>query len=586
MQQRGIALIISLFLSIVILMTLSAGYMLINGKSSATSQLQARSAAKDAAEAGYRYALTRLQDNAGWQGNATIQVNDPTNGMVVVEDAGNVLGFLTDRAGRISQFRIRFSYQNGGTPLNDGLGDPSPSHLINTQYLSVNNLLQTAPSPYPAVNPSTANEPVVGVQTSFVPSGCCSLTVIGLAGDGLQSTSPSSPTPNFGGPAPVVQQIERDLVSYGAGNTYDSSVYSGADLTASATGNFLVNSSKPTAAPRVRGMGNFTASAGTNYVSPNGWISLSSAGGTASGAPGVQVDHSTTGAIFPALSWSLMPSGGSSLNAGTYLVQSGGVTYYSVDSQTVPLTGGTTVTTWPTGMAFSGTNFTLSSAVNVVPSGSAHGLEILSDPSLLAAGLRPCVNMTGSGAALKSTDSAGSVYLQGNLMGTGSLWSAGNVEVQGTSVLQPNPNSKLAVYAKGDIVVDPVPPQVVQKLDIQYGAISLIINLVTGLLEPGPPNPGPQGQDVAFGGILFAQGNVTAALSPTNGGGNFSSTGIITAYGGNPDLQQPPGTNGGSVNITCADATVTFDPTYANQLYQSGNGGRLARISTAILTGN
>ena len=139
-KKRGIALIISLFVALLVVMFVTAMVSLLpQTLDDATNSKEGR-ASVAAAQAGMEYAWCRLQEKPSWKGDGNaVTVN--TANLMVVEDRGNIWGFLTSSSGNKSQFRIRFNYQNASGSPNDGqAGDPAPNHLILSPNVSFNNL--------------------------------------------------------------------------------------------------------------------------------------------------------------------------------------------------------------------------------------------------------------------------------------------------------------------------------------------------------------------------------------------------------------------------------------------------------------
>jgi hypothetical protein len=122
-----------------------------------------------AAQAGVDYAWCRLQERPTWKGDGNVANTAAwtlsTPNLQVYEDHGNVGGFLTSSSGDKSQFRIRFNYQDGGADPADGLSDPTVTYLIQTPFVSFNNLDQANPVPVKR-GAAGANFPVTGASVS------------------------------------------------------------------------------------------------------------------------------------------------------------------------------------------------------------------------------------------------------------------------------------------------------------------------------------------------------------------------------------------------------------------------------------
>lgn len=150
--------------------------------------------AQRAAEAGASYARAQLKEKSDWQGDLnTTTVNRPD--LRVVEDNGNVIGWIRDATGRVSMFRIRFNYQDGnGTSLpGDMLNDPSPSHRVDHGYISINNVRGGSDVPVPVAAPPgwAVTDPAQGPSTA--PRGTAVVQIEGLSGAAVQAaTGPDS----------------------------------------------------------------------------------------------------------------------------------------------------------------------------------------------------------------------------------------------------------------------------------------------------------------------------------------------------------------------------------------------------------
>ena len=222
-NKRGTVLIMTMmaicltFMMVNVLMQ-TTGYGL-----SSTSGFYDREAALQAAQSGVDYAVTRLQHNAGWRGDSNCKYWNGSdvaekiygsldNGLMVAESNGNVVGLLTDKAGHITGFRIKFSYETNATETYDkaersrfgqkNSSDylPSTDYRIHSPYVSVNNLIsKTATLVYRAdsggigVSPKALNlevgQEINDTEREFafhLPAQRISLVVEGLSGKGLR----------------------------------------------------------------------------------------------------------------------------------------------------------------------------------------------------------------------------------------------------------------------------------------------------------------------------------------------------------------------------------------------------------------
>lgn len=238
-RQRGVLLITVMF--IVLLVGLFGSAMLTNGPAMARQANQASDEvqAQRAAETGAAYVRLQLRQDAEWKGNLDTTTVDLPD-FKVIEDKGNVIGWIKDSNGSVSEFRIRFNYQDGDTAGSDELSDPTELSL-DTTYLSVNNVASDDDKTVPDVNPSTfrVDDPTVGVNNA--PAGCVFLRIEGLAGPGLSNTTGPTDPPSSGivasralraiYGASVASDIPDSALS--AGNGIDLEVAQGASVTAS-----------------------------------------------------------------------------------------------------------------------------------------------------------------------------------------------------------------------------------------------------------------------------------------------------------------------------------------------------------------
>ena len=191
---KGMVLVSVMF--IVLVIGLFGRAMLLNGPAMAMianrggHELQAQKAA----EAGAAYARLQLRVDADWKGNLNGTTVDQAD-FKVLEDNGNVLGWLRGPTGEVSMFRIRFSYQDGTAAGGDDMPNPAVAHRINTVNLSRNNVRNTANVPVPTVNPSTfaVDDPLVG--SPDIPEGAVFLRVEGWAGPTLSAVTGPAGTP-------------------------------------------------------------------------------------------------------------------------------------------------------------------------------------------------------------------------------------------------------------------------------------------------------------------------------------------------------------------------------------------------------
>lgn len=210
-RRRGIFIITSLFIVLLVMMILAAVVKLVPTTLGSADRFNDDQKAVAAAQAGVRYAVARLQDDFFWNGNLnpaqrTVDLPD----FVVEEDNGNIFGYLKTETGEVSQFRIRFNFQDGDPGL-DNL--PDPTRFVQHPYVSVNNLtnyISSSDVPLTGAGPSYSVPDPYGFDYQVPPREVI-LVVEGLAGDGLRDTTPGSLDP----PAGTTRRVSRVYIEAG-----------------------------------------------------------------------------------------------------------------------------------------------------------------------------------------------------------------------------------------------------------------------------------------------------------------------------------------------------------------------------------
>ena len=187
-----------------------------------------------ATEAGVAYAQTRLRDLRTWKGGGATNLTVDMPDFKVVEDQGNVIGWLREPNGEVYQFRLRFNYQDGSL-VSDGLPDPSPTHFIDQAYVSFNNLQGTGASVVPVANTTTMAVDSVPQSNVSVPQGVVVLFVEGIGGPALQSTTGPTNLRTAG-------RLDRRLLKVMLAQSLESNVH-GASLMAA--GDIAMQSANP-----------------------------------------------------------------------------------------------------------------------------------------------------------------------------------------------------------------------------------------------------------------------------------------------------------------------------------------------------
>lgn len=113
MQGKGGVVLVTVMLLVLVLGMLARAAFVLGPAALALSEsTREDEAAQHAADAGLAYARSKLLERQGWKGDdnrVTVSLPDFT----VVEDNGNVIGLLPTPDGSLSQFRIRFNFQDG-----------------------------------------------------------------------------------------------------------------------------------------------------------------------------------------------------------------------------------------------------------------------------------------------------------------------------------------------------------------------------------------------------------------------------------------------------------------------------------------
>lgn len=618
-KKNGLVLVTSLLVVAISVMMMGAGLSLSQTSLNLQGSSEDVHAAHEAAQAGLAYARTRLQATPGWRGFEAgqpdlVTVNIPGK-LWVREHQGNVLGILTDPSGRVSSFRIRFNYQDNSL-TNDALPDPVAAMRFNMPYVSENNL-DSAQSKqvYRAIPSGGTYKVIVGSSPTPFDTGryAAALLCEGASGDGLVQLSPSNLNPlnsNRRVSRKVVEAIfTRDLSKIG-----DAAV-NGAmnlDFALKTSGRMVVESKDPGVPPRARTMESMNVtvpvagatpvsfgSSGEVYVKPaTGTFKVNN---TDSTAPAAQQEDSSS--RIPSIKWSEVPKAsptGAKMAAGTYVWRENPRRLEYFDQEfngTIPPLG-----TPPTAIHTNGSSLDggagaidmnraemaldISENVYVQPTaGGVTGLAVVAEPSLITLlRNRPDVRMAPAGSdPAPVLTSSGGILISGELSGKGSVTAEGNITFQGSSVLEADANGKMAVYSKGDILLDRIPPA------IAGGGTQVTILLgdehsgsgsggpapapITAFLQGGtPPFGTPSYQDIGFAGLFYAMGNVTTKLgerAATDPGGAASAAdlyfrGVVVAYGGNPEMNHSPGATAGkgAINMQGGNVHMVYDSSY------------------------
>lgn len=609
-KKAGIVLIATLLFSVVTVMMLTAAMALLPGARVMSGTLDSSQKALQAADAGLEYARTRLQENPSWRGDDEAVTVDLAGQLWVREARGNVVGIMW-ADGEPSMFKLRFNYRNGGGSPDEGFVDPPAEMEVDTVFVSHNNL--SSPTAVPLYRANSSNyqvgSTIAGVD---VPKYAAIVYSVGFAGPGLNDISPTQLHPDFRNGTVTTVTLEaimgRDVSKYG-----DSVLYGARDVLVDVGNEFLVESEDPATPPRARSMGNVSVLGGGSdpvemvdgevYVQPGtGRFTVNSLDSTDPAAT-----RADSRAEFLQLGWDEIDkasTGGPKLPAGTYVWKSGGVLHYyaqeydpaagvptgspdAVYSSTseLPSSVSDAVEISPAGMKLSFTR-----DVFVEPAGSATGLAIVSEPGLMSAlGRRPEAELDAPTPDDPSPilTAQGPVFLEGRIRGDGSITSENDITFQGESVIEAKADNKVAIYSKQDINIQPIPPSVLSSIIAPGGGGGAgpapssspgggaLVDFFQGSLPPFGP---PVAQDVAFGGVVYAQGDFNVNVGSD---ANFFLHGVLVAYGGDSALGEMPGDRAGKgfVNLTAKNIQLLYDSSYVANLRDQNAATKLEIIS-------
>ncbi|MBS2038589.1 hypothetical protein JST97_26655 [bacterium] len=600
-NRRGVVIVTVLFF--ILLIGILSRAILYNGALMARvgGQLGQELLAQRAAEAGAAYCRAQIKDKNDWKGNKnTTTVNLPD--LKVVEDNGNVIGWMKNAAGEVSVFRIRFNYYDGSGGA-DGLADPALVNQFDCPYISVNNISAGGPATVPradSTSPWAVSSPTVG--TSLDPTKAI-VEIEGISGQGVsQMTGP--------GPLGNGSVLKRTLrVAYSAaGSTAapDSAISGGNGIFIEAANAVKVSVVGPGTARMRTKKAVDVASPGTpptvNILNMNGDVGADTStpvtGGlnaTLTGTVTTHDEHLGDSSDFHNLKWadvakaSTSPSAAVQLPGGIYVTGlDGKIRYYDKDPsqfKTLDQSAGC-VTLSPdfrevrtdtlgTGIDTDTTTFAVNVTkdLNVNTSTGGVGDIMFCPPSGREINendtAKPYVSTTsyslwtpgllniGTGAKFSC---AGNIIITTDVHSKGgSITAGGNATICAPSVVldaagaTPLPSAeKLSVYAKQDLTLStwmnsPGYPPYVPPIKM-YGPLN-----IKGLVyswgdaniyaaTPGKPEP-----PAAYGSVVY---------------GTVDLRGALVSYGADPVTGKPGSAGNGKVSIFGRDADIKYDTTY------------------------
>ena len=601
-RRRGIFIITSLFIVLLVMMILAAVVKLVPTTLGSADRFNDDQKAVAAAQAGVRYAVARLQEDFLWNANLnpaqrTVDLPD----FVVEEDNGNVFGYMRTETGDVSQFRIRFNFQDGN-PGQDNL--PDPSRLVQHPYVSVNNLTNyvgasvvplTGPGPsYAVPNPSTFDYQVPPREVILV--------VEGLAGDGLRDTTPAALDP----PPGTTRRVSRVYIEAGfaQGNEAggDSVLSGGGDINL-----FIADSKGQLKLETVTGEGqvNVRANGSLNVAdggSPNVTAASKGKGSvqgllTFDGPSSFDEDTATVSTQTLAnpklmtIEWSTLsfpdaaPTSSSSaqIKAGVYFWDDSTKQMQWYDEA---YTGaGWTPTTTPVAVTSDfgsvrsdtagGLNWELDSGgkgkgdntgplitvdgdVNVqtvdgggVPYAADGVYFVSSDPDNVTYEFQ----FNGPKDQVNTFYSEGDFFVQGPIQGKGtSVIAGGELTITNGGVniaVNPSAESGVNLYSKGDMLIS------------------------TNKNGAAKGKGGTEYGDLKMTGVAYTWGDFTAILNDpatSSKAGKFEVTGALAAYGGDPAINNPGDSGQGNVNIWAKDPKLKYDPAFTSAITGATSG--------------
>lgn len=602
-KRRGILLIMTLMIVVLCTMFLGAGLTLSRSSGAMAAFQEEEQSALEGAQAGVAYARNRLQADPSWRGGTgtSVTVNMPGQ-LWVLEDHGNVMGIVGSGANQ-SAFRIRFNYQDGSGASGDGLNDPvNPAMKFNNPYVSENNLNSASQKRVFRADQSGWS---VDPASSFSPYDCTrySATILceGMAGDGLRDLSPTNLSP-VAGNRRISRRVAEVVIGRNLSQIGDSPIYGAKDIHMNLkdAGQLKVRSSDRGVPPRARTLrdiyvqdanGSTTptvdmSSSGEAFVNEsNGVMKIDTADSTAPAA--TQED---SGSRFPRISWSQIakaPPSSTNIDAGTYVWRQGPrrLEYYAQPYD--PSVGPPPATTPPDAVYNAGNplaptaitmapnrlSLTVTRDLYVRPVGSATGIAVVPEDGLIAAiRNRPNVEMAPASATANAPiiTAQGDVFVKGSLRGQGSVTTEGNITFQGTSVLEADQESRTAIYAKGDVLLEEIPAEITihappvgggggSGSGSGSGPSSPVVPFLSNL--PAPPFGPPSFRDIAFSGLFYTHGSVKADFPGRNTDLYFR--GMVVAFGADPDSPAAPGDNGrGRIDLTGGNVYLEYDSRY------------------------
>lgn len=473
-KKKGIVLVTTMLTVVLVIMLLSSVVYSNLGSMRLTTNFYDKENALMAAQSGAQYAITRLQNDILWKANPETAYTLKTKDFEVKEEDGNVYGILSSTNGKKSVFRIKFNCEDG----EGGFDNMSNSaHKIESPYISTNNLFNSVPCfAYSADNNGvikgktvTENgkevfKPEADAKRVTIPKGTCNLIVEGFSGPAVREATLNEP---INKKSYYAQQVVELYVSIDPSSlNVDSAVSASGNINAK-TAAFNLNTAEGSQAPNMRSLGHIALTGqiatGSGTVYFNDGFTVNNAAATH-----IKQEKSDSGANFAKITWEDVPKATKSdttLPAGTYVWEkkpnSNEVelrhypTIIFYDGKPLPDSGYQTVGTGKyKGMTVDTKSLTIMFDQNIYVPG-----DLLIRSNINEYGTRPIVGFASKNKGDNNTTiltSEGNINISGATIGSGAITSAGNITMQGPSLLESDPGVGVSIYSKGDVTIEPI----------------------------------------------------------------------------------------------------------------------------------
>ena len=463
---------------VLVIMLLSSVVSSNLGNSKLTINFYDKENALMAAQSGAQYAITRLQNNILWKADPITAYEFKTTDFEVKEEDGNVWGILTSVNGKKSVFRIKFNCEDGDGGL-DGLRNSA--NKIESPYISTNNLGSSVPCfAYPAnengvvrgkslkEGNKTVFKPDADVTAVTIPKATCNLIVEGFSGPAVREATLNKPFNKNSGYASQVVEL---YVSIDPSSLNSDSVISAAGNVTTDVDQFSLRASEGSGSPNVRSLGNvtFNISGGDSGLSIDNGATIYYGDNFSvnnSSNDKVKSQKSNSGKNFTALSWNDVPKASKNDNPlvpGTYVWvrNSNGqnelrhyankIYYYGTD---LPDSGYEVMGADNGKFSVDNKNLAIMFDKNTYVGG-----DILIRSDINEYGTRPIVGFASEKQGDNNTTiltSTGNVMISGATIGNGAITAAGNVNMQGPSLLESDPGVGVSIYAQGDVNLETI----------------------------------------------------------------------------------------------------------------------------------